>query len=72
MMLLQVMAEYSRTPSSPISLDGVLSSPASRWIAIGLGVVGVLYLLRRSRLSTVLTLAAIAALLYYGRGWIGW
>jgi hypothetical protein len=70
--LMQVMGEYSQTPGRPFSLGGLLSSQTARWIAIGLGIVAVLYLFRRSRFSTILTLAAIAALIYYGRGWLGW
>jgi hypothetical protein len=71
-MLLQVMVEYSGTPSGPFSLGGLLSSPVVRWVLIGLVAVAVFFLFRRSRLSTVLILGALAAAAYYGRAWIGW
>ena len=71
-MVLQVMVEYSATPGQPFSLGGLLASPAGRWVVIGLGAVIAFFLLRRSKLSTVLFLAGAAALLYYGRGRWGW
>ena len=72
MTLLQVMVEYSQTPGQPFSLGGLLASPAGRWIVIGVGLVAVIMLFRRSKLSTLLFLIAMAALVYYGRGRIGW
>ena len=71
-MLLQVLVEYSETPSGPLSLGRLIGSTTGRWVAIGLGGLVVLYLLRRGRMSTFFAIALIAAAVYYGRSWIGW
>lgn len=70
MLLTQVMVEYSQTPGHPLA--GALSNPMLRYVAIGVGVLAGLYLLRNSRFSTILMLGALAAIIYYGRSWFGW
>jgi hypothetical protein len=77
-MLLQVMAEYSRTPSMPIDLATLFRSPVARWMAIGAAVVAGGYLLfgssrgSGSGFKLLVGLAVLGAAAYFGRQWIGW